>query len=281
MGRLIIWGAGALGGRVARLWQDGDVLAYTRSTANHDALRSNRIRPAVGSPLNRLQEDDCLLLALPGHEVQGWALRELRQAQQSAVRRTVLVSTTGVYGRTPGKVDEETSPGSSARCQSIAAVEEEFLSWSGKQGVVLRMGGLYDDVRGPLAAVARRGAIRPGPAHVTLALIHYADAAAAVHAALTHATVEARYVAVTPPCPSRKEFYTTICAWLGMDAPVFTRPQANQGVAGALPEIDAAAEYDVGRLRRDLLPVPRYPDWRAIYKESRLHNPSRASGHTG
>jgi hypothetical protein len=59
-------------------------------------------------------------------------------------------------------------------------------------------------------------------------------------------------LAVTLPCPTRQEFYRAACQVLELDEPVFAPP------SGQPP-----AQYDISRLRRDLLSQPVYPDWRA------------------
>ena len=91
-----------------------------------------------------------------------------------------------------------------------------------------------------------------GPPNKTLALIHYDDAATAVGAALTHPDPDGIYLAVTPPCPSRQDFYLAACVLLDLDLPTFGRALAGKPAA-----------YNVRRLRRDLLPEPAFPKWQA------------------
>ena len=253
---LVIWGAGALGSRVGAGWA-GPVHGFTRTTARHATLRRAGIEPAVGDPLDLLAGGAAaqlrLLVALPGHEAQGAAIARLQRIAPPV--RAVLISTTGYYGSQGGRLNEETPAGDEARARSIAEVEEAFAAWAGEQGVILRMGGLYDDQRGPCAALRRRGTTRsPIVPNKVLPLIHYDDAASAVGAALRRAPVAPCYLTVTPPCPTRAEFYAEACHRLKLPIP----PQA--------PAQDAPpAIYDVALLRRDLLPHPAYPDWRAIF----------------
>jgi nucleoside-diphosphate-sugar epimerase len=254
--QLVIWGAGALGSRVGAGWA-GPVHGFTRTTARHAALRAAGIEPVVGDPLDLLAGGEaarvCLLLSLPGHEAQGAAIARLQHHPPPV--RAVLISTTGYYGSQGGRLNEETPVGDETRARSIAQVEEAFAVWAGEKGVILRMGGLYDDQRGPYAALRRRGTTRsPIVPNKVLPLIHYDDAASAVGAALRRATVAPCYLTVTPPCPTRAEFYAEACRRLNLPLP----PQA--------PAQDAPpAIYDVALLRRDLLPEPAYPDWRAIF----------------
>lgn len=250
MKRLIVWGAGELGGRVARMWHEAPVIGATETTQRHLALERAGITPIVGSPISLLKPDDLLLLALPGHLKQKAAIESLAEVKPPA--RAVLISSTGYYGPTAsGMINEQTPPGSTERAARIALTEELFLAWAGKSGVIVRLGGLYRLGRGPMPALARRGApLRRAP-DKTLALIHYDDAATAVKAALVYPLVEPLYLALTPPCPTRRTFYQLACQKLALPAPRFAAP------IGEPP-----AQYDVTRLRRDLLPKPAHPDWK-------------------
>jgi nucleoside-diphosphate-sugar epimerase len=254
MSRLIIWGTGELGLRVALRWmQTGQpVFGFTKSTERHSNLKAAGIEPATGSPETYLGPDDCLLLSIPGHTNQQAAVEQLRQAQVAVPARSVFISVTGYYGAASGLIRVNSPPGEGSRSASIVAAEQTFQDWSGNQGVVLRLGGLYSQTRGPFAALARRRKItRRAPADKTMALIHYEDAATAVAAALQHPDPDKVYLGVTPPCPTREEFYSLACEVLDLPLPDFDPP------TGLAP-----AEFDVTSLRRDLLPEPQYPDWR-------------------
>ena len=248
--RLIVWGAGALGGRVGSIWtQSGaPVLGFTRTPERHAELRQRGIVPALGSAVGVLTPDDALLLALPGSTSQYAAVEALALTQPPA--RAVLVSSTGYYGTPHSRVDEDTVAGNDPHAHTVQAAEVAFRAWAGASGVVLRLGGLYCSGRGPFAALQRRGVVPPGPPDKTLALIHYDDAATATLAALRHPSPESTYVGVVPPCPTRREFYEQACRVAGLPEPTF------HALLGLPPAV-----YDVTRLQRDLLPTPGHPDW--------------------
>lgn len=247
MSRLIVWGAGELGGRVARAWQ-GEVHAYTRSTDRHADLQRDGVICHTGSP-STLEPDDALLLALPGSDRQAMAIAQL--SDKAPPRRAVLIGSTSYYGLARGTIDESTWPGKSERAQRAAATEAAFRAWA-PEGVILRCGGLYRPGRGPLNALQVRQAVPKGPPNKRLALIHYDDAAAAAHAALRHPDPAAVYLTVTAPCPTRQEFYVAACVILGLNLPSFSRALMGH-----------PARYDVSRLQRDLLPAPAFPKWQA------------------
>lgn len=251
MSRLIIWGAGELGSRVAAFWLRSPVIGLTRSQNRHQKLRALGVEPRVGSAAPLLQPEDLLLIALPGDQTKQEAMTSL--VSLTPPRRAVLVSTTGYYGTAPGTVNETTPAGTSARARRIAGLEEAFLGWAGARGVVVRLGGLYCRGRGPMVALARRGRAKEKAPNKALPLIHYEDAAEAIRTALAREETETVYLAVTPPCPTRLAFYEAACERLNLPLPSFSNP---------LPQ--GAATYDVSLLRRDLLPVAAHPDWRAV-----------------
>jgi nucleoside-diphosphate-sugar epimerase len=248
--RLVVWGAGELGGRVGAMWaRTGQpVLGVTQSTRRHAALCGYGIDPHVGGVAEVLTPADALLLALPGHMAQQAAVASLSATAPPA--RVVLISSTGYYGTPQGRVDETSPPGNTARAAAIAAAELTCRAWAGAHGVVLRLGGLYCRGRGPLAALLRRGAVLPGPPDTTLSLIHYHDAATATLAALQLPAPEPTYLGVVPPCPSRRDFYLCACHQAKLSAPEFDPP------LGLPPVV-----HDTTLLRRDLLPTPAHPDW--------------------
>lgn len=257
MQRLISWGAGELGGRVIEGWLaagSGPALAFTRTTDKHAALREGGAEPFTGSPRDHIEGEDALLISLPGSPRQLEAVEALAEIAPPA--RAVLVSTTGYYGGARGAVRVDDPPGDTERAQVAAEAEAAFRRWAGDRGVIVRFGGLYRLGKGPVGPLARRGAPPEGPEGKTLALIHYEDAAAALLAALRHPSPAPIYVAVTPPCPTRGEFYRLACARLGLAPPSFN------------DEAWPPAVYDVEPLRRDLLPTPTWPDWRAATTRS-------------
>lgn len=254
MKRLIIWGAGELGGRVAKTWDNGPVIALTRTTQRHAALRAAGVTAQLGSALAQFTTEDLLLLALPGHLKQKAAIDALLHSPPPA--RAVLISSTGYYGqKVSGSIDEDSPSGKTERAQQIAETERLFLTWAGGNGVVIRLGGLYRHGRGPFSALARRGEPLLRPPDKTLALIHYDDAATAVTVALKRPVIQPIYLAVTTPCPSRRTYYEAACRLLGLPAPRFTD-------AIGLP----SAQYNITRLQRDLLPQPAYPNWQEALK---------------
>lgn len=252
--RLLIWGCGELGTRVARRWmrRSGPALGWTRTERRHDELRRAGIEPFVGSPLEHLRADDRLLIATPGSESQAACSLRLDDAEVRP-RRAVLIGSTAIHAGLVGRIDEASPAGDSHRARAAQAAEVAFRARMQDRGVVLRLGGLFARDRGPAAAVRRKGSMRPGPPDRTLALIHYDDAAEATYQALVHPHPHGVYVCVADPLPTRREFYEALAEELppGALRLEFTEPTGRPRAA-----------YDVTRMRRELLPIPHHPDWR-------------------
>lgn len=252
----MVWGAGELGGRVARAWAAAGrpTLAVTATRARHAALEAAGVTcvTASESPPTPLDGDDLVLLTLPGTRAQGEGVVKLASSDRSAPARVVLASSTSYYGASVGVLDEAAPPGTGEDACAVATVEQRFRDAVGTRGVVIRLGGLYCEGRGPYAAFARRRTAPLGAPNKALALIHYDDAARAIVRVLELEHPAGAYLAVTPPCPTRYDFYAAACARLAGAMPSFGAPLAHH-----------PATYDVTRLRRDLLLDPAHPDWRA------------------
>ncbi|TVQ91081.1 MAG: hypothetical protein EA397_11335 [Deltaproteobacteria bacterium] len=249
MPRLIVFGAGALGGEIARRWvaDGGEAIGVTRTEARHEALAEAGVQPALAEQPPAHTPDDVILFAVSGSEGQHEAALRLDGPRP---QRVVMASTTGYFAELSGEVGPQTAAGPSRRAQRAARAEGAVRGLADCV-VIVRLGGLYRLGRGPVQALLRRGSPPPGPPDRPLALLHYADAATALLGALRHPEPDPVYLALTPPLPTREAFYRLACARHGLPAPRFTEPTEGTPLS-----------YDIRSLRRDLLPTPAYPDWR-------------------
>jgi nucleoside-diphosphate-sugar epimerase len=249
MENLIVWGAGELGGRVAKLAADAgySTRAYTKSTTRHHDLERAGIGTYVGDP-EKLDAGDSLVLSIAGTQQLEAAMDRL--SNQEAPKRVILTSSTGYYHGCSGSLDPDSPAGLTPRAQAISALETKFRNWTGERGVVLRLGGLYRQGRGPLSALRKSGQVPAGTMDRVLPLIHYDDAARATFEAIRHQQPRSTYIAVTPPCPTRREFYLAASVILQLNLPNFDRSLDH-----------ALTEYDVHALKTDLLSEPQHPRW--------------------
>ena len=124
--RLVVWGAGELGGRVASAWaaQGQPALGLTQSSARHDNLRQQGVEARIGSAPDILEENDILLLSLPGNAKQKAAVESLATTAPPA--RAVFISSIGYYGAPAGVVVEETSRGETDHAKAVESAELAF-----------------------------------------------------------------------------------------------------------------------------------------------------------
>jgi len=186
-----------------------------------------------------------VLLSVSGSAGQEAATRTL---EGRLAGRVVFVSTTGVYGENSGALGLSGPFGASDRARAAQGAESAARDLG---AVIVRLGGLYKENRGPAAAFRRTLQAPPGPGGRTLPLVHEEDAVTALDAALRHKNPRPVYIAVTPPLPTRAEFYGALAANLGVATPL-------------LGEGGEPSSYDIEGLRADLLATPAHPDWREI-----------------
>ena len=249
--RLVVVGAGDVGGAVAARWIEGggEAVGLTRTEFRHEDLRAAGVSPSTAEPASVIRPDDAVLLSISGSAGQRAAAEVLRGV---SCTRAVLTSSTGVYGAREGRLGADSPAGHSDRAQGVLAAEQAFQAWK-PEGVVLRLGGLYRRGRGPREPLRKRGHAPSGPADRVLPLVHRDDAATAILAALggDHDGLVANVVVQTP---TRGAWYALACEILDLPAPDFTPGGAQR-------------TFDVDALGA-LLPQPRWPDWREGLREA-------------
>jgi nucleoside-diphosphate-sugar epimerase len=304
MTKLIV-GCGYLGGRVARLWQaegravvavslhagegqegghscpPADGLGTTGGTAGKNAcppVVADVTRPET---LAGLPAAETVLFAV-GYDPRGDrsrrevyvdGLRNVLEALPPGTGRFILVSSTGVYGDAGGRwVNEDSAcrPTSDAGRALLAAEEVLRGHPLGRQGIILRLAGLYGPGRLPLAELSsgRPLAVAAGS---LVNLIHVDDAAAVIVAAERHARPPRTYLVADGRPVERREYLSFLAELAGLarpqfreptaaDAPVAPRRRAGQkrvGNARMLAELGVALTYPSYREGLPASLVPR------------------------
>ena len=143
------------------------------------------------------------------------------QAKKYGVQHLVYSSSVGVYGNS-ARVCDENSPlaPESDSAKKVAAAEQILLN-SGIANIdILRLGGLYDSSRHPLTSLLRRSKVIAN-ADAPVNMLHRERAVAALwQAAEQPGGIRIRNWVETPQ-PSRRAFYTTEAAKLGVPLPEF------------------------------------------------------------
>ncbi len=140
--------------------------------------------------------------------------------------RLVLVSSTGVYGRSDGGwVDEETPPEPSGFSGRIMVQGESAALDGPLSTVVVRLGGIYGPGRALFVDSLRRGEARrePGPPRF-LNLIHRADCAGILDHLLHLASPAPLYLGVDCEPIARDELLAWLALRLGVAVPPVAEP---------------------------------------------------------
>ena len=235
---LIVYGAGELGARVAQRWvkQGGRAIGVTLSTKRHGDLAGFVIQPVLKDHFRVPTEAASWVLATPGSQNQSEAIRQL--SGHDLTGRAVLCGSTAIFRR------EETE-----RKRRAHEMERVFSTWAGDRGVVLRLGGLYREGRGPFNSLKNGRIPPPAPGSRALPLVHYDDAATAVLNAVTLSRADSWYAVASQPVPTRGEFYELASKQLGVDVPL-TDHQMDM------------PDFELSRTREAILVDMEWPDWR-------------------
>ena len=235
MTKLGIIGMGWLGTHFAEYsYERFDIWGTTR----HKAKLSDKLREQVevfnyelGGALHHLpiQDTQHLIFTIPPSRISDYA--SLCKAFFAAILklnpsvRIYFISSTSVYGKRKGEVDEESKllP-SSENATKLAEVEKILLNTN---AYVLRCGGLIGEKRHPVYYLSGRKQIAKPLAAVNL--IHQRDICRFINYSITNELLPGIYNLVCPMHPSRKEYYEDVAARLSLKAPDFDEGDQRKG----------------------------------------------------
>ncbi len=265
----------------ARRWRDAghDVYVVTRSAGRADEIQLQGYRPVVADvtrpeTLHELPVADTVLFAVGFdranqksiQEIYAGGLRNVLAALPAGTGRVIYISTTGVYGSADGDWVEETTPPNPQReggRASLAAEQTLAEHPLGRNGVVLRLAGLYGPGRIPFVKELREGKAIPAPTDGWLNLIQVDDAAAVVVAAERLAPFDdgPRLYCVSDGEPvERGEFYRAVARQIGAPLPQFVDPDPNSPRAA---RAESNRRISNARMMADLRVTLAYPNYRA------------------
>jgi nucleoside-diphosphate-sugar epimerase len=263
---LLIVGCGYLGRRVAALASERCPWVFATTRGRSRELAGLGLEPVVCDVLDPPSLADlpevrdvafCVghdrSAGRPMREVYVRGLANVLEALPATVRRVVYVSSTSVYGQTGGEVVDESAPTDPAEESGRVVREaEEVLRTMRPDGVVLRFAGIYGPGRLLREQAVRAGQPIPADPEKWLNLIHVADGARAVLAAVERGRPGAVYNVSDGHPVRRREYYAELAAALGAPAPRFEAP----------PDGDAT-DRRVGnaRMRRELRVELQYPSY--------------------
>jgi nucleoside-diphosphate-sugar epimerase len=238
----IIFGAGYVGHRVARLWKTAgaNVVVVTRSAERAKTFEAEGLEPRLADVTNPatlvgLPEAETVLFAV-GYdrkqpqsiaEVYRDGFRHVLNALQPTTKRVIYISSTGVYGDAAGEwIDEQTPaiPTREGGKASLAAEQALFAHPLGSRGVVLRLAGIYGPDRVPNRNDLIAGKRIESNPDGWLNLIHVDDAARIILAAETLAIPPAIYNVSDGHPVRRRAYYEELARLFDAPAPRFIPP---------------------------------------------------------
>jgi len=249
-----ILGCGWLGLPLGRTWaaQGFTVHGSTTTPEKQETLREAGITPYVltlsptlhGENADALFATDVLFLNVPpprGHDdLIDYHCRQIESVRAAAtsgsVNWVIFASSTGVYPRVEGPVDESGTPDpddarSVLRPSGAALLEAERMLQAEPafDTTVIRFAGLYGGDRDPGRFMMGRDVISGGDAPVNL--IHRDDCIGIATAILEHDARGETFNAVADTHPTRRALYTAAAERLGHKPPSFESGGMNKTVA--------------------------------------------------
>jgi nucleoside-diphosphate-sugar epimerase len=192
--RLVLMGFG----NVARALKEAagrydQIVGTTRSAERIEAIEAQGIESYLlsserGQSVTELCEGADLLVSFPPARPSDEDLSKLVKS----ARRIVYISSTGVYGRVSGKIDES-SPVDAAFPGAADRLYAEDV-WRAQGAIVLRAPGLYGPATGLHIRLRDRTYRLPGDGKNHISRIHLADLAQIVLAALDRSAAGSVYV---------------------------------------------------------------------------------------
>ncbi len=245
MGRLWIMGAGDIGRRIARLYQNEGVQAtgWVRSQASLQLgqqqgleMRQGDLDPGCFFPRNAFLDADVFWLMPPSPDGSvDQRLRRFLLAVQDAPRRIVLISTTGVYGDCQGRWIDESEPLRPVAERALRRVDAEtaLKDWGHTyhgEWSILRVPGIYAQDRLPLARLQRGEPVLQADIAPWTNRIHADDLARVCKQAMQRAPSGSIYNATDGHPSTMTDYFNQVADYAGLPRP----PQVALADAGAV-----------------------------------------------
>ena len=184
----------------------------------------------------------------PGADYVGQVGHLIRSLRQAELPRLIYVSSTSVYGRFQGEVDETTLPMPDTE-SGKQLLEAEARVWEDhirRSTLIVRFGGLLGPGRHPAEMLSGRTGLTGGSDPVNLIRLH--EALHILRLALERSDWEGVVNAVHPEHPPKAEFYSREAERLGLKPPFY---QAESP--------DGRGKTVMSRYARELRPVFNKP----------------------
>ena len=195
-----------------------------------------------------LEEVELIIILIPpglrrntGHDHALKMLNLLKSIEASAINKCILISSTGAYDDSQGKVDENTAPlPQDNKGKQLLEVEKLFMDSKKLKSTVIRFGGLFGGSRNPVKYLAGRKELNSGNAPVNL--IHRTDCIGIILAVIYKKAYGMTINAVAPQHPIKREYYSKKALELGLKPPHY-KEEKN----GVFKQVDSVMVAEVLR----------------------------------
>lgn len=180
----------------------------------------------------------------PDNDYVGQVRHLMLAVRKAGLPRLIFVSSTSVYGRLQGVVDENVLPEPDT-ASGRQLLEAEALAWHdhvGRSTLIVRLGGLLGPDRHPATMLSGRTDLKGGKDPVNLIRRH--EAVHLLMLALERSDWEGLVNAVHPEHPGKASFYGREARRLGLEPPSYTDQVA-----------ETPAKTVVSRYARELRPI--------------------------
>ncbi len=270
-------GCGDIGRRVARLYQNQGIgaIGWVRSTesialgqAQGIAMQQGDMDAEAVFTRDTFEGCDIFWFAPPPSDgLTDSRLRRFLQAVQSAPRRIVLISTTGVYGNSQGAWIDETAQTQPNNERSIRRLDAENALQAWMQhyqgdGVILRVPGIYALDRLPLERIKRGEPVVSAAEAPWTNRIHADDLAMIAKAAMERAPQGAIYNATDGNPSTMTDYFNQIADYAGLPRPPqMSLEQARQVLsAGMVSYLQESRRIRNDKLLKELNITLNYPN---------------------
>lgn len=280
-----IMGCGDIGRRVARLYQNEGkaAIGWVRGAESVALGQAQGIEMRQGDmddgsffPRNAFEGRDIFWFVPPPNT--GWVDSRLRRfllAVQSAPRRIVLISTTGVYGNSHGAWIDESTPLEPSNDRSIRRLDAEqaLQAWMEKyqgDGVILRVPGIYSLDRLPLERLKRGEPVVRAEEAPWTNRIHADDLAMIAKVAMEKAPKGAIYNTTDGNPSTMTEYFNQIADYAGLPRPPqISLAEAKQVLsAGMISYLQDSRRIRNDKVLKELDITLKYPDLASTLKKA-------------
>ncbi len=254
---VVLLGVGNVAFHVAKLFAGRcTIYGTSRSQDRFSLFAAAGITPLLvtgDAPPKEVMEDAHVLVSFPpdGTTDAAWS------AVCANAKRIIYISSTGVYGKTKGIINED-SPVDLEDPNARKRLLAESV-WRKSNGIVLRCPGLYGPETGLHLRLKKDGMKIPGDGKHFVSRIHLDDLARIIEACFERGRDNSTYVVGDLEPSTHLEAITWVCEHMGMDLPGFV------DLTEVSPMLRGSRRIDPRKILSEFKITLQYPSYREGY----------------